>query len=34
MKIMVHVDKASSASTKLTPPCQTTAILMPLKHGK
>ena len=30
MKIMVYVDKASHASTKLTPDCQTIAILMSL----
>ena len=31
MKIMVHVDKASHASTKLTRDCQTIAILMSLR---
>ena len=30
MKIMVHVDKASHASTELTPDCPTIAILMSL----
>jgi len=33
MKIRVHVDKADSASTKLTPHCQTILILISLKHG-
>ena len=30
---MVHVAKAHSASTKLTPHCQIVAFLMSLKHG-
>ena len=33
MKILVHVAKGHSASTKLTPHCQIVAILMSLKHG-
>ena len=33
MKIMIHVDKTSSASITLTLHCQTIDILMSLKHG-
>lgn len=33
VKVMAHVDKVHSASTKMTPYCQTFAVMMSLQHG-